>query len=293
MPEGDTIFRTARALNRALLGKPVTRFRSTFPFLTRFDDDTPLAGQTVEDVESRGKWVLIHFSGGGTLATHMLMSGSWHIYRPGERWQRPRNQMRIVLENSEYVAVGFSVPVAKMLRPHELERALRIPSEGIECLSEEFERRRTPLRACRSGLRKRRQRPASADCACRRGQCLQVGDLFHDLPRIRFPRLPILHQQRSKSSSPLRASSGKRMSLKTQAIRSLRMAAVAGAQRTASDPGESLVGVWARRPTVPSMWRADSQADAGPKRTRHVLVSPLPAHARRFRSSPVEPRRFN
>jgi endonuclease-8 len=139
MPEGDTIFRTARALGRALTGKPVSGFRSTYPLLTRFHDDTPLTGQTVEQVESRGKWLLIYFSGGGTLATHMLMSGSWHIYRPGERWQQPRMNMRIVLENSEYVAVGFRVPVAKMLKPDELARALRIPAPAIDVLSEVFD----------------------------------------------------------------------------------------------------------------------------------------------------------
>ena len=139
MPEGDTIFRTARALGRALLDKPVTGFRSTYPLLTRFNDDTPLIGQTVESVDSRGKWLLIQFSGGGTLATHMLMSGSWHIYRHGERWQRPRDHMRILLENSDYVAVGFSVPVAKMMRAQELARALRIPPAAIDVLSAEFD----------------------------------------------------------------------------------------------------------------------------------------------------------
>src|SRR5580658_10721317 len=131
MPEGDTIFRTARALGRALMGKQITKVLSTYPLLTRFNDDTPLPGQTVSQVESRGKWLLIHFSGGGTLATHMLMSGSWHIYRHGERWQQPRANMRIVLENSEYIAVGFRVPVAKMLGANELERALRIPPAAI------------------------------------------------------------------------------------------------------------------------------------------------------------------
>src|ERR1700689_2275415 len=114
MPEGDTIFRTARALGRALTAKTLTGFRSTYALLTRFNDDTPLAGQIVEQVESRGKWLLIHFSGGGTLATHMLMSGSWHIYRPGERWQQPRANARIVLETAQYVAVAFRVPVARM-----------------------------------------------------------------------------------------------------------------------------------------------------------------------------------
>ena len=138
MPEGDTIFRTARALSRALIGKPVTVFRSTYPLLTRFNDDTPLAGQLVDSVEPRGKWLLIHFTGGGTLATHMLMSGSWHIYRHGERWQQPRVNMRIAIENSDYIAVGFRVPVAKMLKPGELARALRIPPSAIDVLSEEF-----------------------------------------------------------------------------------------------------------------------------------------------------------
>ncbi len=151
MPEGDTIFRTARALGRALVSRPVTGFRSTYPLLTRFDDDTPLAGQTIEGVEPRGKWLLIHFSGGGTLATHMLMSGSWHIYRPGERWQQPRANMRIVLENSEYVAVGFSVPVAKMLRAQDVERMLRIPPQSIDVLSEEFDAAEVARRVARHG----------------------------------------------------------------------------------------------------------------------------------------------
>jgi endonuclease-8 len=139
MPEGDTIFRTARALGRALAGKPITRFRSTYPLLTRFDDSTPLAGQIVEGVESRGKWLLIHFSGGGTLATHMLMIGSWHIYRPGEPWQKPAGQMRILLENSAYVAVGFRVPVAEMHTAQSLARSARIPRSTIDVLSAEFD----------------------------------------------------------------------------------------------------------------------------------------------------------
>jgi endonuclease VIII len=126
-------------MGRALIGKPVTMFRSTYPLLTRFNDDTPLAGQRVERVDSRGKWLLIRFSGGGTLATHMLMSGSWHIYRHGERWQQPLINMRIVLENCDYVTVGFRVPVAKMLQANELARALRIPPTTIDVLSDEFD----------------------------------------------------------------------------------------------------------------------------------------------------------
>lgn len=141
MPEGDTIFRTARTLRRALAGKRITRFESTYPLLTRFHDDAPLTEQSVEGVESRGKWLLIHFSGGATLATHMLMSGAWHIYRRGERWQQPRTNMRILLETDDFVAVGFRVPVAQMHTERSLVRDRRIPPPVLDVLSAEFDAR--------------------------------------------------------------------------------------------------------------------------------------------------------
>jgi len=139
MPEGDTIFRTARNLGRVLTGKPVTSFRSTFPWLMRFDDDTPLAGQTVDRVEARGKWLLVHFSGGGILASHLLMNGRWHIYRRGERWQLAHIHMRIVIENAEYQAVGFRVPVARMHTERTLERDLRVAVPENDLLRAEFD----------------------------------------------------------------------------------------------------------------------------------------------------------
>jgi endonuclease-8 len=139
MPEGDTIFRTARSLGRALIGKPVTVFRSTYPLLTRFNDDTPVVGQTVDRVEARGKWLLISFSGGGILASHLLMSGRWHIYRHGEPWQLARAHMRIVIENSTYQAVGFRVPVAEMHTARSLARCAKIPLVGYDVLSAEFD----------------------------------------------------------------------------------------------------------------------------------------------------------
>ncbi len=139
MPEGDTIFRTARALGRALVGRPITGFRSTYPLLTRFHDDAPLTGRMVERVESRGKWLLIHFSGEATLATHMLMSGAWHIYRPGERWQKPASQMRILLQNADFEAVGFYVPVAHMHTAQSLARDRRIPRSRLDLLSPDFD----------------------------------------------------------------------------------------------------------------------------------------------------------
>ena len=150
MPEGDTIFRTARSMERALVGKPITDFRSNYPLLTRFHDDTPIIGQIVERVESRGKWLLIHLSGGATLVTHMLMNGSWHLYRVGERWRRPARDMRIVLENRDYQAVAFTVPVARIYTAQALAREKRIPPSNADVLSEDFDpiAAATRLRLC-------------------------------------------------------------------------------------------------------------------------------------------------
>ena len=139
MPEGDTIFRTARTLDRALAGQAVTRFASVLPKLERVDYDTPLAGRIVDRVEARGKWVLVHFTGDLILLTHMRMSGSWHIYRPGEKWQLARGRMRVVVETAEMLAVGFDVPVAEFHTAHSLRRREGFASLGPDLLALEFD----------------------------------------------------------------------------------------------------------------------------------------------------------
>ena len=172
MPEGDTIFRTARNLGRALEGKPVTAFRSTFPWLMRFNDDTPLAGQTIDKVEARGKWLLVHFSGGGILASHLLMNGRWHIYRRGERWQLAHIHMRIVIENEQYQAIGFRVPVARMHTQQSLDRDLRVAVTENDLLHKEFD--------AAAALERLRSRPdeAIADALLDQSVLAGVGNVF-------------------------------------------------------------------------------------------------------------------
>jgi endonuclease-8 len=69
----------------------------------------------------------------------MLMNGSWHLYRPGQRWQRPARDMRIVLENQDYQAVAFTVPVARIYTAGDLALEKRIPPPGADVLSENFD----------------------------------------------------------------------------------------------------------------------------------------------------------
>src|SRR6266542_41093 len=98
MPEGDTIFRTAATLQKALAGKIVTRYETMLPKI-----DAPLRGRTIERVVAAGKHLIIDFSGDLHLRSHMRMNGQWHIYRPGERWCRPRRDMRVVIETADFV----------------------------------------------------------------------------------------------------------------------------------------------------------------------------------------------
>jgi endonuclease VIII len=138
MPEGDTIYRAARALQRAIGGKVVTGFETGLAKLARVNDDSPLVGRVVEKVESRGKWLLIYFSGDLILVTHMLMSGSWHLYLPGEKWRMGRSRMRVVITTADWEAVAFNAPIAEFYTARSLERSSQVPKLGPDILSDEF-----------------------------------------------------------------------------------------------------------------------------------------------------------
>ncbi|CAN5731542.1 Fpg/Nei family DNA glycosylase [soil metagenome] len=138
MPEGDTIYRSARALQKALAGKVVTGFDTGLAPLARVNDDTPLVGRVVEKVESRGKWCLMYFSGDLILVTHMLMSGTWHLYRTGEKWWMGRSRMRVVVRTADWEAVAFNVPIAEFHTSRSLERSSQVPKLGPDILSDEF-----------------------------------------------------------------------------------------------------------------------------------------------------------
>jgi endonuclease-8 len=145
VPEGDSIFRAARTLHRALAGKIVTRFESVLPALTRIHEDAPLIGRTMNEVSAAGKHLLMRFSGDLVLRTHMRMNGSWHIYRPGERWQRPARDMRIVIATADFVAVAFNVPVAEFLTVRALARQPELRRLGPDLLGAGFD----PVEAAR------------------------------------------------------------------------------------------------------------------------------------------------
>lgn len=109
MPEGDTIHRAAIRMRPLLAGHELTRFEAA-----RLVGDRPKVGEHIDDVEARGKHLLVHFAGGITLRTHMKMTGSWHLYREGERWRKgPYLARAVVGADSGWVAVCFQAPVVE------------------------------------------------------------------------------------------------------------------------------------------------------------------------------------
>src|ERR1700727_2240106 len=139
MPGGDTIFRATRTLHRAPANQTVTAFESVFPKLERVEIDTPITGRTIGKVEANGTWMLIYFSGGLILLSHMLMSGSWHIYRPGETWKRNRYHMRVVIGTDKILAVAFNVPIAEFHSAESLARREGFKSVGPSMLAQKFD----------------------------------------------------------------------------------------------------------------------------------------------------------
>lgn len=151
MPEGDTIFRTARTLSRALAGKHLERFECAFAPLSVAAENAQLVGRELTEVRAHGKHLLMYFAPELCLRTHMRMSGSWHIYRVGERWQRPRSEMRLLLQAGGFEAVAFLVHEAELLSGRELQQVLE--RLGPDVLAPDFDSAQAATRVLEGGAR--------------------------------------------------------------------------------------------------------------------------------------------
>jgi endonuclease-8 len=111
VPEGDTLHRTANRLRPALAGRRLVRL--TLHHATG-GGRRPQAGERIDAVDAIGKHLLIRFERGTTLRTHMRMTGSWHLYRSGERWRKRPELARAVIEVDGWTAVCFAAPVVEL-----------------------------------------------------------------------------------------------------------------------------------------------------------------------------------
>jgi formamidopyrimidine-DNA glycosylase len=113
VPEGDTVFQAAGRLRQALADRVLTRTDFRVPRHATVD----LSGRAVSEVVSRGKHLLIRVDPDVTVHTHFRMDGSWRTFRAGQPWRGgPQWQVRIVLSNAEFDAVGYRIPVIDVIR---------------------------------------------------------------------------------------------------------------------------------------------------------------------------------
>lgn len=110
MPEGDTIHRAAARVREAILGEAIERFSAP-----RTQPPHPRAGETVDAVEAEGKHLLITFSGGLLLRTHMGMTGTWRIVRRPDPWPRPAHLARAAITTARIEAVCFAAPTVELV----------------------------------------------------------------------------------------------------------------------------------------------------------------------------------
>lgn len=151
MPEGDTLYRTAAGLRPHLVGREVRAARAQGP--GPVPQVHRVVGRRIDAVESIGKNLVIRFDGGLELRTHLRMNGSWHRYRPRERWRRPPGRARLVLEVDGSVAVCFDAPVVELFEVRAEALHPSLSRLGPDLLADPFDadealrRLRDPSRA--------------------------------------------------------------------------------------------------------------------------------------------------
>ena len=143
MPEGDSVWRAAAELHKALAGQTLLSSDFRVPRFATLN----LAGWTVSEVVPRGKHLLMRLlepaedsadagstAGGSaagvsadagsaagtsrralTIHSHLKMEGSWQVYAPGGRWRKPGHTARCVLRTATADVVGFSLGILEVI----------------------------------------------------------------------------------------------------------------------------------------------------------------------------------
>ena len=132
MPEGDTVYQSARRLDAALAGQVVTTSDFRVPAYATVD----LSGHAIHSVGSRGKHLLMRI-GDEVVHSHLKMEGEWRVHRPGERWHRPGWQARVVIETPLAVAVGFDLGLVEVFPA--AEEADRLDYLGPDLLGSDWD----------------------------------------------------------------------------------------------------------------------------------------------------------
>ena len=147
MPEGDTIFRTATTLRPAMEGGRIDNAQ----IRDHQFEVHHIIGATVAAVEARGKHLLMHLTSASRavpgphqhatciLHSHMGMTGSWHIYHPGQPWLKPTHYAALVLAINTLEVICFSPRQLELLTADQFRGHPHIQRLGPDLLANQFD----------------------------------------------------------------------------------------------------------------------------------------------------------
>ena len=179
MPEGDTIHYAAARMREVLEGSVPEAILTPHPRHASDRWAERLAGQAVRSVDAHGKHLFVRFDGGLTVHSHLRMTGSWGIYRHGERWRRSAARAWLVIRGGGWEAVEFDGPVLELLSDSRVRRDPRLARQGQDVLGEGFDQASFLRR-----LRAEDPEPSDRGCAaqpahgCGDWQCVEGRELL-------------------------------------------------------------------------------------------------------------------
>jgi endonuclease-8 len=112
MPEGPEIKRAADRVSAAIQGRVADEVFFAFDDLKQFE--SVLAGQTIEEVTTRGKAMLTRFEGGRAVYSHNQLYGRWYVVRDG-RLPRTGRQLRFSVRAGNRTALLYSASDIEVL----------------------------------------------------------------------------------------------------------------------------------------------------------------------------------
>jgi len=242
VPEGDTIHYAAARIRAVLQGHVPQEILTPHPRHQLDRWPQRLAGRAVRVVDAHGKHLFLRFDGGLTLHSHLRMTGSWGVYREGERWRRARRRAWLVLRHAGAEVVEFDGPVLELVSDTRVRSDPRLTALGQDVIGERFDEASFLAR-----LRREDPTRPIGDALLNQNTVAGIGNVWK--AECCF----------AAGIDPWRA---------VAHVSDEEALALVSFARERLQP---------RRPPVPALRHADSPTWAGREQPRHLLVSGLPA----------------
>ncbi|WP_205696436.1 DNA-formamidopyrimidine glycosylase family protein [Conexibacter sp. SYSU D00693] len=141
MPEGDTIHYAGNRMRPVLEGFVPDDLRTPHPRFTHDRWPERLKGRAIRSVDAHGKHLFLRFEGDLTIHSHLRMTGSWGVHRPGQRWKRAPRRAWLVMERAGHSVVQFDGPVLELLTESRTRFDQRLAALGPDPIREDYDER--------------------------------------------------------------------------------------------------------------------------------------------------------